>query len=134
MTRFRSVWHFSQMPASSATSAGQLKLLPSWNFCFNQSVLSRIYPAALTCMVPDRLEMLADPSLSAKCLFALRRIAESLANGFLTREEAKRAAAHISPACAEVFNDVIPAQGVILAVEMVLEQRYPTRFRAVVRR
>lgn len=85
-------------------------------------------------MVPDRLELLADPSLSAKCLFALRRIAESLANGFLTRAEAKRAAAHISPACAEVFNDVIPAQGVISAIEMVLEQRYPTRFRAVVRR
>lgn len=85
-------------------------------------------------MVPDRLALLTDPSLSAKCLFALRRIAESLENGFLTPEEANRAAAHISPACAEVFNDVVQAQGVILAIEMALQQRYPTRFRAGVRR
>jgi hypothetical protein len=122
------------MTSQVQPAEADIKLLTSGNFYFEQSVLSRIRSAALTCMVPDRLALLADPSVSAKCLFALRRIAESLENGFLTREEANRAAAHISPACAEVFIHLVSAQHVIVAIETVLEQRYPTRFRARVPR
>jgi hypothetical protein len=85
-------------------------------------------------MMPDRFALLADPSLPGKCLFALKRIAEALESGFLTLEEAKRAAARISPTCAELFEDALHAQGVILAIEMILQGRYPSRFRADVRR
>lgn len=81
-------------------------------------------------MAPDRFTALADPSLSAKSLFALRRIAEALGGGFLTRKEANRAAARIAPDCAEIFKDGSHGQDVISAIEMILQQRYPSRFRA----
>lgn len=82
--------------------------------------------------VPDRFVTLADPTLPVKCLFALRRIAGALESGFLTLEEAKRAAACIAPTCAQIFNDILDAEGkpVILAIEMILQERYPARFRA----
>ena len=87
-------------------------------------------------MLPDRLASLADPTLPGKCLFALKRIAEALEAGLITLDEAKRAAAHIAPTCGQVFHDAAHAQGtaVILAIEMILQQRYPSRFRADVRR
>ena len=86
--------------------------------------------------VPDRFAALADPTLPGKRLFALRRIAGALESGFLTLEEAKRAAARIAPTCAQIFNDVLDAEGtpVIITIEMILQERYPTRFRADVPR
>lgn len=83
-------------------------------------------------MVPDRLASLADPTLPGKCLFALKRIAEALQGGFITLGEAERAAAQIAPTCAQIFNDAADAQGstVIVAIEAILQKRYPSRFRA----
>ena len=92
--------------------------------------------AAGPLMVLDRFASLADPSLSGKSLLALKRIAEALQNGFLTPGEANRAAAHIAPACAQIFTVAAHAQGmgVIPAIEMILQKRYPARFRADVSR
>ena len=85
-------------------------------------------------IVPDKFASLNDPGLPVKSLFALRRIAEARESGFLTLVEAKQAAAHIFPNCAGIFNDALHARGVILAIEMILQKRYPARFRADVLR
>jgi hypothetical protein len=84
--------------------------------------------------VPDRFAALADPTLPVKSLFALKQIAGALESGFLTLIEARRAATHFSPDCAAIFNDAVYAPGMISVIEMILQERYPTRFRADVPR
>lgn len=119
---------------ASAAVFTQLKLLTKWNFAFKEPLPFEYELRGCPFMVPDRFALLADPSLPGKYLVALKRIAEALESGFLTLEEAKRAVARIAPPCAPIFNDAAHAQAVILAIEMILQERYPSRFRANVRR
>lgn len=84
--------------------------------------------------VRARFAALADPTLPVKSLFALKQIAGALESGFLTLIEARRAATYFSPDCAAIFNDAVYARGMISAIEMILQERYPARFRADVPR
>lgn len=85
--------------------------------------------------MPDNLNRLADPRVSGRTLFALKRIAEALYEGWLTPEEANKAAQRISGRSAGVFgghrNDPAKrAAQVVELIERILEARFPTRFRA----
>ena len=85
--------------------------------------------------MPQEPASLADPRLSGKRLFALKRIAEALEAGLLTFDEARMAAARISPQHSDVF-DVGPgtteqrAARAIRSIEATLQNRFPGRFRA----
>jgi hypothetical protein len=79
--------------------------------------------------------LLDNQQVSGKKLFALKRIAEALQAGFLTAEEAKRAAGHISPQYGCVFDcesgkEELRAAQVIGYIDALLQTRFPTRFRA----
>jgi hypothetical protein len=85
--------------------------------------------------MPETPVSLEDPRLSGKSLFALKRIAEALQAGLLTLDEARRAAARISPHYAGVFDNGLTttadkAARIVRIIEMILERRFPGRFRA----
>jgi hypothetical protein len=85
--------------------------------------------------MPSTASSLEDPRLSGRSLFALKRIAEALQAGLLTLEEAKAAAARISPSYAGVFDSGLgtgaeKAARIVRIVETILERRFPGRFRA----
>lgn len=78
---------------------------------------------------------LEDPRLSGRSLFALKRIAEALQADLLTLNEAKAAAARISPHYAGVFDHDLGdgaqrAARIVRIIETILERRFPGRFRA----
>jgi len=82
----------------------------------------------------DKLEPLADPRVSGRSLFALKRLAEALAAGLLTLNEVKRGAKHISPRYGGVFDVEVRfahqrAVQVVTAIEIILQSCFPARFR-----
>jgi hypothetical protein len=85
--------------------------------------------------MPDKLNLLADPQVSGRSLFVLKRIAEALRDGWLTPEQARAAVEPYCPdyreafACADGKAERKAAQ-IVRAVETVLQRRFPTRFRA----
>jgi hypothetical protein len=85
--------------------------------------------------MPDNCDPLADPRVSGRSLFALKRIAEALRDGWLTVDEAKTAAERISPHCSGIFDGLAKgsakrAAQIVAVIERILEMRFPTRFRA----
>jgi hypothetical protein len=77
------------------------------------------------------LELLASPRISSRRLFALKQLAEALDGDLLTLKQASRGASRIAPEFATVF-DGQPGQAaeVIQINEVVLQKRFPGRFRA----
>ena len=87
----------------------------------------------------DNFGPLAHPRVSGRRLFALKRIAEALEAGFLTLEECQKATARIDPGYVRVFDckrseAAERAAQVTRIIQLILQLRFPGRFRAELRR